>query len=112
MSLHWEWAEFVALVFEPLDGEGEGVAEVPFGFEGVVEYDYGSVAGVAFDVFEYLFSVEAPGVVACDEVVHDDVVVALDESALSWGEESVGWAEEGGCEEGVGFGYVSEVSGV
>ena len=70
--------EVVALFAEPFDALGEGGAEFVDGFKGVVEGDDAAVAGVALHVVDDVLGGQPFGVVAGDEVPHDDLVLAAE----------------------------------
>ena len=95
--------EAVALELEPLDAEGEGGAQLVDGLQGVVEGDDAARAGVAADVVEYVVGGEPLGVVAGDDVPHDDLELAAEQGILGNAHPAVRRAEEVGVDVGVGL---------
>ena len=77
-----------------------------------MEGDDGAVAGIAHDVAEDVVSVDAVGIVARDDVPHDDAVFVLQEARLVPAQPSVGRAEELALDELVGLLDVREVGAV
>ena len=91
------------MLLKPEDAEGQCGAQLVDGLEGVVEGDDGAVAGVAADVVEDVVGAEPLGVVAGDDVPHDDLVLAAEEGVLGYTHPSVGRSEESCLDIGVGL---------
>ncbi len=95
--------EAVALELEPLDAEGEGGAQLVDGLQGVVEGDDAAGTGVTADIVEDIVGGHPAGVVACDDVPHDDLELAAEQGILGYAHPAVRRAEEVGVDVGVGL---------
>jgi len=103
--------EGIALLLEPLDAARQGGLELVDAAQGVVEGDDGAVAGVLAHIVEHLVCRKMCGVVACDEIPHDDGVVAADADVLLILHPSAWWTEKVGMDELVGLvGVAQEVA--
>lgn len=104
-----EHLEGVSLRLQPLYGARQGVEQLVFGAQRVVERDYRAVAGVAPYVQEHVAAVEVDTVVARYEVPHHNAVALLDEHILVPFHPAVRRAEQVGLQEYVCFVDVAHV---
>lgn len=95
--------ELVALTLQPFDATRQYDFEFVDAAKGVVEGDDGTVARVSLDVFQHVFGGDVFGVVARNEIPHDDGVVAAQTDVLCVAHPSARWAEEVGVYELVGL---------
>ena len=99
----FEHLEFIALLFEPEDAEWQCGFQLVDGLERVVESDDGAVADVAANVVEDIVGGHPLGVVARDDIPHDDFVAAAKECILWYAHPAVGWPEEVATDVSIGF---------
>ena len=71
-----EGLEGIALLLEPVERLRQGGTELVDGLQGVVEGDDAAIAGIVLDVGEHVVGRQPSGVVARNEVPHDDAVFA------------------------------------
>ena len=87
--------KLVSLCLQPFDGAGQGGAEFVDAFQRVVEGDDGAVAGIAADIVIDVVGGEPLGIVAGDEVPHDDSVALREPVVDAVAHPTVGRTEEG-----------------
>ena len=87
--------KLISLCLQPFDGAGQGGAEFVDAFQGVVEGDDGAVAGIAADIVIDVVGGEPLGIVAGDEVPHDDAVALREPVVDAVAHPTVGRTEEG-----------------
>ena len=98
-----KYLEGVSLALQPFYGAREGVEDFVEAFDGVVEGDDAAWAGQVANIAEDIATVEAGGIVAGDEVPHDDAVVAAHPQVLRPRHPAVGRTKEVGVEIFVGL---------
>ena len=106
----WVWEqssvenlELVAILLQPLDGFGQREMEFVDTFEGIVEGDDGTIAGIAPHIVEHPLGRHPFGVVAGHQVPHHDAVTPAQPEILVGPHPSVRWTKEVGMEQFVGL---------
>ena len=101
--------KFIVFFYKPFDGFWEGFFDSSDGFEGVVEYDDGAVAGVSFYVIVYAFCRHVRAVVAGYDIQHDDAEEFAEPYDLRNAHVAVRRTEQGAVDVFGGFGRITDV---
>ena len=91
------------MALQPFDGAREGIEDFVVTLDGVVEGDDAAWAGQVADIAQDIAAIEAGGIVARDEIPHNDAVIALHPEILRPRHPAVGRTEEVGVEIFVGL---------
>ena len=105
-----EHLEFVAFITQPFDALRKNLLEFVDASEGIVEGDDGAITRVVLYILIHLFSREAFGVVACNQVPHHDGVVATKTDILGITHPSSWRTEEIGLNQFIGFVGIAQIA--
>ena len=105
-----EGLELIALALQPLQAHGQCRLQFVDALEGVMEGDDGPVACVFTNVLEHLVGIQACGVVARDEVPHDNRELMAQEDILSVSHKSVRRPEKTGVDQLVGLQHIQHIA--